>query len=66
MQTCARHASSSDKIQLRSVTRIVPAPRNVSRDTTGWMEAAIAVESPPSRAEGEPIGINRRIIPDRS
>lgn len=41
MQTCARHASSSDKIQLRSVTRIVPAPRNVSRDTTGWMEAAV-------------------------
>lgn len=41
MQTCARHASSSDKIQLRSVTRIVPVPRNVSRDTTGWMEARL-------------------------
>lgn len=55
MHTCGtrRHASSSDKIQLRSVTRIVPVPRNVSRDTAnarwkgmdGWQSTTNRLES---------------------
>lgn len=55
MHTCGtrRHASSSDKIQLRSVTRIVPVPRNVSRDAAnarwkgmdGWQSTTNRLES---------------------